>query len=414
MRIHRLVAGAVLVTALALHSSPAFSRPITLEEALAAADAGPDVEAAGVAIEIAEGNLAQADTATYNPTISLEAGPSFGPDDSAYELGFGIAQTIELGGKRRHRTRVAAAERVVAERALDAKRLAVRAEVTRAFYVAVAIQERVTVAIENESAARELADAAAARAELGAATQTEINVARAELGRATVARKAAERDLLIARTDLAAAIGAGGEELEPSGALPAFAPAPVDEDAAVADALARRPELAALAAQVEARAGEVALADSYGTPDPEFGVAWTRSAVDDIDTVVVQLSIELPVRNKQRGARRAARAAQKLATVEAELGHRQIERDVRLAVRRYRAALEGLAGFDRDVVGNLAANLALAREAMAAGKHSLLELNAVRRDLVESQLTYIDAVVEAVEARAALELALGTTLEVTP
>ena len=89
-------------------------------------------------------------------------------------------------------------------------------------------------------------------------------------------------------------------------------------------------------------------------------------------------------------------------------------REVRTALRRYRSATDAVAAFDQQVVGTLAENLKLARETLAAGKLGLLEVNVVRRDLVESQLAYLDSIAEAVEARAALETAIGHSLEGTP
>ena len=54
------------------------------------------------------------------------------------------------------------------------------------------------------------------------------------------------------------------------------------------------------------------------------------------------------------------------------------------------------------------------RETLAAGKLGLLDINNVRRDLVESQLTYLNAIAEAVEARAVLERSIGRSLEGNP
>jgi cobalt-zinc-cadmium efflux system outer membrane protein len=62
-------------------------------------------------------------------------------------------------------------------------------------------------------------------------------------------------------------------------------------------------------------------------------------------------------------------------------------------------------------VDRLGENLALARQALAAGKIGLLEFSIVRRDLVETRLAYLDALAEAVTARAALVAAIGAEVE---
>ena len=404
--------GAAFVAVLAI-PHVADARPITLDQALAAVDDTPLVQAAGASVEEAEGALDQADTRAYNPYLSLAAGPSFGADDTAYDLEVGLGQVLELGGKRGKRARVAAAERDAAAEALAATRAFQHAEVWRAFHLALVAQERMAVAAEDEEAARELSEAAAERQRLGAATRTEINVAAAAQGRATAARKAAERDLVLARADLAAVIGTTAD-LEPSGELPVFAEAPADEDALVAAALSARRDLAAIERTRDARGADVALADALATPDLELSVSWSRSAIEDIDSVFLGVRVDLPLWNRNLGGRRAARGAHKRASIEADAARQQVERDVRSAVRRYRAAVEAIAAFDRDVIGSLAENLKLAREAQAAGKLDLIELNTVRRELVESQRIYLDSLAEAIEARAALELVTAGSVEASP
>ncbi|MBZ0233074.1 MAG: TolC family protein [Deltaproteobacteria bacterium] len=390
----------------------AHARPITLDEALAAAESNPDIGAASATVDEAEGNLEQADTRLYNPTLFIGGGPSFGPDGTAYDLQISVGQVFELGAKRSKRARVAAAERDAAAKDVDTTRLNVRAEVWRAFHLALVAQQRVEVATDNETHARVFADAAAERVRLGAATQTELNVAIANRGRATAARKAAERDVVLARAALAAAIGSEDPDLEPTGELPTFAAAPTDVDALVAEALANRPDLAALAHVREARDADVELADALAKPDPELSVSWSRSAVEDIDAVTLSVGIALPFWNRNRGGRHAARAASKRASIEVEGAQKEIEREVRAAVRRYQAAIDAVASFDSDVVSALHENLTLAQESLAAGKLDLLELSTVRRDLVDSQLAYLDSLAEAVEARAALQLVVGASLEV--
>ena len=80
------------------------------------------------------------------------------------------------------------------------------------------------------------------------------------------------------------------------------------------------------------------------------------------------------------------------------------EREARVAWRRYASARLAVAAFDGEVVGHLSENLSLAWESFRAGKISLLELNVLRRDLVETRLAFLDAEAELIEARSALEL----------
>jgi outer membrane protein, heavy metal efflux system len=405
----------VAATLASLLQRTADARPITLADALAAADGSPALGVAAASIEEARGRLEQARMYGHNPAIGASAGPVFGPGSgTVYDFEVGLSQAIELGGKRRARERVAGAERDAAVESVAAMRSSLRAEIRRTFELAIVAKARVATTTENELAARELQEAARERLRAGASTQTDVNVAGAALGRAMAAKQAAERDLLLARQALGDVLGSPGVDLEPTGAMPAFPKPPRDENQLVAQALDARRDLAAARRVESARAADVDLADALAVPDPELSVAWARSAVEDTHAVIVGIRLEVPLWNRNQGNRGAARALRSRATVEAKALTNRIDREVRTAARRYRAALDGLAAFDQQVVGTLAENLKLARETLAAGKMGLLDVNNVRRDLVESQLTYLDSIAEAVEARAALERAIGRPLEGTP
>lgn len=406
-----LVAGAI---PLLFSFSSAFARPITLDEALAAADKSPTLGIATAQVEEARGNLEQAGKYNYNPALGASAGRSRSGGQTFYDFELGLSQAIELGGKRSARKRVATAERDAASENLAASRNALRAEVRRTFGLALVAQARIVVTSENEVAAREFREAANERLKLGAATQTDVNVAVASLGRALAAKKAAERDLLLARQALGEALGTPGADLEPTGSLPSFTQPSASEEQFVAEALGARRDLAAAERVKDARTAGVDLADSLGTPDPELSVTYARDALDNANAIVVGVRIELPLWNRNQGGRQAARAQRNRATIEATAFRSGIEREVRTATRRFRAATDAISSFDQQVVGTLAENLKLARDSLAAGKLGLLDLNNVRRDLVESQLTYLDSIAEAVEARAALERAVGRSLEGTP
>jgi len=411
---HRLRAALCAAVLVFVSNGTAHARPITLPEALAMADRSPALAVATTTVDEARGNLEQAGKYTYNPAIGGSTGPVFGPGPRVYDFDVGISQAIELGGKRTARKKVASAERDAAVENLAATRVAVRAEVARAFQLAVVARARVDVANENEAWARQFQEAARERQRLGAATQTEVNVAVAGLGRAIAAKKEAERDLLLLQQAFGDVLGMPGAALEPTGAMPTFPAPPANEDALVTAALGARRDLAAVDRMRIARAANVELADALATPDPEISVAWVRSGLDDSHAVIAGLRVELPLWNRNQGNRAAARALRHRATIELEAMRNGVDREVRIALRRYRSATEAVSAFDQQVVGTLAENLALARETLAAGKLGLLDINNVRRDLVESQLTYLNAIAEAVEARALLERSIGRSLEGNP
>src|SRR5687767_4357130 len=104
---------AVIFTA---HAPRVFAEPLSLEKALAlAAERSPEIRAAELDVEIAEGELMAAETLPFNPEIGARAGPALGRDETAIDAEVEVEQTIELGGKRGDRTRAAEARRDAAK-----------------------------------------------------------------------------------------------------------------------------------------------------------------------------------------------------------------------------------------------------------------------------------------------------------
>ena len=107
---------------LTMASQPAFAEPVSLSDALARGqDVSPRIAKAKAELKAAEGRAMQAGVRP-NPTISAEVenfsgtGPyrTFGQTETTVA----VSQPFELGGKRRARKEVAAAERDFAQIAL--------------------------------------------------------------------------------------------------------------------------------------------------------------------------------------------------------------------------------------------------------------------------------------------------------
>jgi len=384
--------------------------PLTLEEAQErAAESHPDLALADADLKVAEADLVTAKTLPYNPEVGVAVSPRTRDVGGSRDYDASLDQTIELG-KRGSRVRAAEARRAAARARRDFTHLQVRSGARRAYFLALAEASRVTATREAEIVADELRAAARERLNLGAGTQLEVNVASAAAGRARGERLGAERRYRRARAELAAAIGAAaGEDVEPSGEMPALGPPPSDEPAMLARALAERPDLLAVRQERLAADAEVGLARALGIPDPTIGVSYERTPEDR--RLLVGVSVPIPLFNRNQGGRAAARALRTRASVTEDAARRAVEREVRAAYQGCLLAREAVEGFDRDVVLKMDENVDLARESFRAGKIGLFDFNVIRRDLVETQIAYLDALAELVEARYALELAAGTSLE---
>jgi cobalt-zinc-cadmium efflux system outer membrane protein len=406
----RVVGALVMVTAAA-----ARAETITLDQALGLAERrSPDILEAEADAAVAAGELRAARTIANNPEIGAGVGPVRAGRSRFVDWELSLSQSFELGGKRKQRTRAAEARqrsaRLMQSWAIHVARLRTR----RAYFLATVARDRLAAAREAETAAEELRSAALDRIRLGGATQLEVNAAVAVAGRARSERLAAERATVVARAELAAAIGAPADsEVEPAGGAPDLRALAASEADFVTRSISKRPDVAARAQDREAAQAESALADALAFPDAALGVSYSHSGLDDADVVLFGLSFRVPLWNRNQGGREAARAAVGRSRVAEESTRREAERQARISYRSYHLAREAVLAFDKDAVEKLGENLELARESFRAGKIGLIEFSVVRRDLIETRFAYLDALAALVETQYLLALAAGTGAEET-
>ncbi len=407
--IFRVGVVALLVTASATGARA--SQTITLDEALRRADQEhPDVQAGGAGVAVAQGEVLAARTRPYNPEVGASVGPAFGGGATLLDFEVSVSQTLELGGKLARRVEVAEARRDATTARLESVRQTVASRVRRAFFLALVARDRLETTTQGEAFASEIKAAAEERLRLGAGTRLEVNVASAAAGRARRERLDAERRYAAARVELAAAIGAPPhEDLEPDGGLERVPALETSETELVARALGRRADLAAAGHDRIAARAALAAANSLAIPDIRLSASYGRA--EDFDVAFFGVSVPVPLWNRHQGGRASAAAGVRRAIIVEESARREAERQVRSAHLSYVKAREAVQGFDREVVERIRENLDLARESFRSGKIGFLDLNVVRRELVETRLAYLDAQAEAVEARFGLEAAVGASVE---
>ncbi|MGH7528705.1 MAG: TolC family protein [Gemmatimonadales bacterium] len=408
----RAVCACALVMAFTalVESADAQAREITAEQAIRRAlEQHPDIRVAQAEVEVAQGQLATARALSYNPEVTAALGSASNPDTSLTTYEIELSQRLELGGKRGARTTAARRRIEAAEARLARTRALVGARALRAFALASLGRARVASAQEAEEVANQLRGAATERLALGAGTQLEVNIAAAGVGRDRRTRLEAERAYASALLELAAAVGLPATQtVSPSGEPPAVPVVEKSEEQLVQLAVSRRQDLVAARAERAAGEAELRFARALAWPDPALGVSAGR---DDFESVRFTISLPLPLWNRGQGERTTARAALARAELAEFTVRRQVELEVRDAYQAYQRAREAEAGFDRETVTNLTENLTLAGESFRAGKIGLLVFSAVRRDLVEARLAYLDTLADLAERRYALEIAVGGTVE---
>jgi len=410
---HQLATALAVVGTLGL-VTPTRADTVTIDQALDRAAHRPAVELSRLDTEAARANARGAALPLYNPDLSASAGPQFGAGSSSAQFQVGIAQTIELAGKRGARVRLADTQTHGTEIANQREQLQTRIEAWRTYERALVMRDRLDTRKQVETLARALVVAMQKSAAAGGTTKLRVNLATADAGRATQERVAAEADDATARAALATAIGAAaGEVVEPTGTVADLPPLTARSDELVTRALRNNPQVLASDNQVAVAQAAVADADARGTPDVTVGITYAYAPdPEGANAILGTISIPLAIRNRNEGARAAARVGVRRAELERTYARTEVERAVRLAAANYERARAAVAGFDREVTERLNENLAAAQDAFTKGGLDFVELTTAQRELTASRAAFLDAQLAMIDAWA--ELALATGMEVKP
>ncbi|RXR25192.1 TolC family protein [Sphingobium fluviale] len=380
---------ALLAGTLISIGAPAAAEPISLGEALSQGRAAsPRITRAEAEVKAAEGRALQAGVSP-NPELGLEVENFSGTGPyrnfRQTETTLAVSQEFELGGKRRARKAVAAAE-------LDFFRLALVREVAALDYdirIAhadlAASEARGALARETLDRARELSRVAKELVDAGRdpplrqlRADALLAEAEAELARAAGEYVSARRKLalLTGSSDPELTAAPGNDEQPPT--LPADTPS-LDERLATAER--------------EAAQARVSLAQAEAVPNVTASGGVRRFREGGETAIVAGISIPLPFRNRNQGNIAAARAETDAAS--AVLAQTRLEanfnrRDAELMVS---AANERVAALSGPGLAQAEEAARLANIGYRAGKFALIELidaqealNSARRNLIEAQL----------------------------
>lgn len=402
-----LIVGVILAASVGARAE---ERPLTLERAMALAlERNLELQSQAAEVEVAKARLHGASLLLQgNPELGGAVGPRMNGTASAtldYEVE--VSQTIEIAGQRGARIDSANAGVETAEARLALRKGVLAAEVREAFGRALAAEQLLKLQRDAETLAKQALQAAEERQKAGAASRIEVNTARIELGRTIREKTLAVQRRTTAIAELRLLLGIDASfsmGLEGELSIPAEA-AHLDEKAVLEAALAHRQDLAALRYELEAAKAEQRLANREWAPSPRIGGVYKREEAAQI--VQGTVSIELPVFNRNQGARGVA-SVRVLQAERAFAALRQrIEQEAHIAASRHDAAHEAAQAYAGGIVQAMQENLALIDEGYRAGKIDFFQLLVIRRETIDARRGYIEALEELNSSEAQLSRTIG-------
>lgn len=261
-------------SALALAGSVS-AAPVTLDEAIAAAETHAPFLAMAMAEANAAGSRADAARAAAGPTATLTGTIGWGRLDPGGYFGLtatsvtpraaqvGIEQPLYAGGRIAGARQAARAGAEAADAGVLQRRTALRAEVAQAFGGILASEAALTAATELVKAIELAADQARLRFNAGEVPSTDVQQAKARLAEAEAVLASATGQRDTARARFNRLTGLVPDSLAP---LPASPSLPATLDEALDEAEKQSPAIAQAQAGLAAARGQARMAKAEGLP----------------------------------------------------------------------------------------------------------------------------------------------------
>lgn len=386
---------------------------LTVDQVIAIAlQENPDLLAARQELEVARGRKVRADLFNrFNPSImgrvwSRNNPGSGNTSDSQVQL----SQEVEVAGQRGLRREEAARNIARVEAQLKDRERVVTGHVTRAFFQALTLKERLTLRKQVEELNRRIRDASKARFEAGVAPIMESNLAEIRYGESRKKTYVAAASFQNAVLGLRRLLGwESDRSVQLAGEL-RTSPEPILLSDLLQRGRTERPDLLAVKTEVSRVEADIDLTRRLIVPNPTiqgFYQTETEGSGRASEMVGGGISIPLALFDRKQG---------ELVTLGGELNRsrhqtvavtRNIEREIETAFQAYEAARKSVEVFEAEVLERIEDNFRFVEISYREGKIGLLQLIVVQDGLIAAQLSYVDSLGQFRTAEADLTQAVG-------
>ena len=337
-----------------------------------------------------------------NPVIDSEIGRRETADGrNLQEFNLGIAQPIELGGKRSARIADARAG-VNRESALASNSLrTLLRDVSAAYFQAIAAQKRVKIALAAKQVADELYRVSERRFQAGDIAQLELNLARNAAARVNAEVRSSEADEISAYAAIRGLLGLRQDE-------PLAVEGSLEPSVSETDYFAlvnSRPDIRALEAEKQEALATGKLGRSLRVPDLSLGVRQKRE--EGANATVGTAAITLPLFSRGQEQIALANARSKRIDIELNALRNVVRNEITSALDVSRKKSEAVAELTRGALAQLDENERLTVRSYEEGEIGLAELLLIRRETLETRREYVNRALDASLALVDLEFVSG-------
>jgi cobalt-zinc-cadmium efflux system outer membrane protein len=349
-----------------------------------------------------------------NPELSGSLGSRTSAGATGLQYEVSLAQKLEVSGERGLRRRAAEAEQKVAGSRNEALAWRLHVEIHRLHNELLLMAERRSQAERFVAFSESLQKIASGQVEAGETSALTLLVADADLAQTRSVLLEVIQQESLTRIALAGLVGwPRSKALSVEGELPSRGRAPATETLLRLMAqhhpslLVRREAVAARQARLEAERRSA-------FPDPTVGASYTREpgvgGQASTDIWLFNLSVPLPLWQRNQGGVARAAAELDLARGEAAQVENSLENHIQLAATALNSASERVEIYEKSVIPQLQKNLNALQKAYELGEVNLLQVSQTRERLLEGSKQYLDARVSYFGAVAQLEGLIGTEL----
>ncbi|NQU41193.1 MAG: TolC family protein [Lentisphaerae bacterium] len=363
-------------------------------------------------VRAAESRLLQAGL-MRNPTLELEVeevdrgGTGFDNVESTVAVG----QWIELGGKRRGRSRVAEAEGELAGWEYEQKRLEVLNTTARRFVGVMAAQRRVELSISMVTLSEKTAQAVGERVTAGKESPLQRSKVVAELEMTRIGLLEAKSGLVVARNNLAAQWGGAATSFETVEGRLDVTRVGIPSLSHLQSLVPRSPSLARWESETRLARAALAAQKADAVPDLKASLRYVHYREDETDALAFGVGFDLPLFDRNQGHIAAARHV--LARVESDRTATAVALLTELAEAHaaLSVAERKVMVLRSKVVPAMQEAFDAAHEGYRQGKFGLLDMLDAQRGLFEAEGAFVDGLEAYHMAWLTIQQLTGTTSE---